>query len=89
MHLKELTLLLTGRTRVKKKEMKKERKKERKQATVPKEKKLAQTGKGSCWIALGESCAALNKPAGGNEGFKWHANGLPLKEKVSNGNKQQ
>lgn len=29
-----------------------------------------------------ERAAALNKPAGGNEGFKWHANGLPLKESV-------
>lgn len=49
---------------------------------MPKEKKPAQTGKGSSWTAFRKSSKALNKAAGGNEGFKWHVNGLPLKESV-------
>lgn len=79
MHFKvEFSLSLTGQTRTREREEKKKRNK----AIVPKGKKLAQTGKGSSWIAFGESSKALNKPVGGNEGFKWHANGLPLKESV-------
>lgn len=76
----EFSLSLTGQTRTRGRERRK--KKNRNKAIVPKGKKLAQTGKGSSWIAFGESSKALNKPAGGNEGFKWHANGLPLKESV-------
>lgn len=74
MHLKvEFSLPQTGQTRTRKSETKRSCQRGKNQ---PKQEKVAPG------LPLERVAEALNKPAGGNEGFKWHTNGLPLKDSV-------